>query len=95
MFGTFIKFLTTNPFLGVMLVFFLSGILGSLIAVTKEKNIALYFLICLVPVFLIFAIYQRPEREKLKCFKQCSLCQEFLHWDAQICSHCSSPIRIT
>ncbi len=72
-----------------LIVMVLSGIAGIYLAKTKGRSMFVWFLLCLIPLFLIILLFKQPVKEIEGKIRQCPSCNGYIPWDSKFCRHCS------
>ena len=94
-FGFFIDFFYTMPHFYIPVIVLISGLTGSVIAVKKNKSSVIWFLLCIIPLFLIVIILKKHTDYYDNSFKQCPSCKEFMKWEKKICTNCKTPLKLS
>jgi uncharacterized membrane protein (GlpM family) len=68
------------------------AVVGAIFARNRGRNILIWGLLsALFPIFAMVAYFQKPLRDVPGGFKRCTVCGEFIKWEAAECKYCSAP----
>ena len=75
--------------ISIIVVFALSGFAGMYVAAEKGRSKIIWFLLCVIPIFLIVLLFKQPVKEIEGKVRKCPSCKGFIPWDSKFCRHCS------
>jgi len=73
-----------------LIILFIAGIIGSIIARKKGHNQILWFILCAIIPLLIVVIIILPSQVSKGHTKKCLYCAEIIKEDAIVCKYCGN-----
>jgi hypothetical protein len=78
----------------IIVVMTITGFAGMYVAKQQARSKIVWFILCLIPLFLIILLFKQPVREIEGKIKQCPSCKGFISWNSAFCKHCSFELTI-